>query len=297
MSEQKIQSRSVLLDTIRSFAIGLVVLGHIFQTIGNRAGGFFGIENFYYVSIGGIGVTVFLILSGISLELSYGKKQITYTHFIMGRIFRIYPIYYMSLLLGLIIYLFYNHFSCVDCNLSNLFFSVTGTYAFAGLWGGPFVATSWFIGLIMSLYLFYPLLSKLIKIRPLFILIIIFLISLFTRFILGNYHILPERPLDWFPLARIFEFGLGIYLVQVFKNNIWGVLNKYKNIGAILYQISAISFPLFLVHYPLLKLIKTFSDTTSLNLSILLYLIISILFGFIILGINNKIIKKQKVHP
>jgi len=64
--------RFSLLDLARVIAIVLVLIAHIGQAVGNPIGEFFGVENFYWVSVGGVGVTLFLILSGLALELNYG---------------------------------------------------------------------------------------------------------------------------------------------------------------------------------------------------------------------------------
>ncbi len=292
MSEKKTHQRYILLDVIRTVAIVLLISGHIFQTIGSPAGDFFGIKNFYYVSIGGLAVTIFLILSGISLELNHGQKEIQYGHFLIGRILRIYPIYLLSLMVGFVFYLFYNNFQCVGCSVFDIFASLTGTYAFFGQWGGPFVATSWFIGLIMVLYLFYPFISKLMKTKPNLTIFSLLVISGGTRYILGHYNILPERPLDWFPLSRLFEFGFGVYLVNILKNDFWKKMNGLKTFAPLFLEISKISFPLFLIHFPLLKLIRTFYNYAGLNLAIILYLLICIFLSWLILFLNKEIIAK-----
>jgi len=54
----------------------LVFVAHFGQLFDHDSGGFFGIKNFYYVSLGGVGVTVFLILSGILLGLTEGNKTL-----------------------------------------------------------------------------------------------------------------------------------------------------------------------------------------------------------------------------
>ncbi len=70
--------RSLLLDLIRSVAIILVLVAHIGQAFESPVGMFFGIPNFYYVSLGGLAVTIFLILSGLTLELSYGSRNMDF---------------------------------------------------------------------------------------------------------------------------------------------------------------------------------------------------------------------------
>ena len=87
--ENKITNRYVLVDLIRVIAISLVAFAHIASTWGSRLGSFFGVENLYYVTLGGIGVTLFLIISGFSIDLSYRKKKYNYWYFIKDRLKRI----------------------------------------------------------------------------------------------------------------------------------------------------------------------------------------------------------------
>ncbi|MEK7109873.1 MAG: acyltransferase family protein [Patescibacteria group bacterium] len=281
--------RFVLLDFFRTIAIILILFAHLnFEKfLGLKK--FFGIQNFYWVSLGGVAVTMFLILSGIVLELSYGKKKFQYSHFLAKRFLKIYPVYYLSLFVGVLIYLKDNNLQCSVCNISNLLVSITGFYAFIGKWGGPFVATSWFIGLIITMYFLYPFISKKIQNKPHATLIALLLISVLSRILLGRYNILPTRPLDWFPLARIFEFSLGVYLVNIIKKDFWLCMNNFKKIGRIFAFISEISFPLFLIHYPLLFLIKYFSRFTDYYLAIILYLGVSVMISWVILILANKL--------
>ena len=223
------------------------------------------------------------------MELSYGKKKFQYGYFLTRRFLKIYPVYYLSLFVGVLIYLQHNNWQCSVCNVPNLLAGITGFYAFIGKWGGPFVGTSWFIGLIITMYLLYPYISKKIQSRPHTTLITLLIISVLSRFLLGRYNILPTRPLDWFPLSRLFEFSLGIYLVNIIKRDLWLCMNDFKKIGRILAFSSEISFPLFLVHYPLLFLVKYFSRFTDYYLAIILYLGTSIMISWIIIILSSRL--------
>jgi peptidoglycan/LPS O-acetylase OafA/YrhL len=289
--------RFIGLDLIRCVAIGLLLMAHIGQTIKSPIGRLFGFPHFYYVSFGGLAVTIFLILSGVVIELQYGKKNINYLQFIVKRILRIYPVYYMSLLFGIVIYSIhsYNDTGHIFANFSkfdigDIILSLTGGYAFVGKWGGPFVTTSWFVSLIITMYIFFPFLSGEIKKRPFVSISVLFLISVLSRLILGRYVILPTRPLDWFPLCRIFEFSLGIYLAIILPNNSYNFLKSTGNLGFVISFISALSFPLFLVHYPLLFIINYLTGHgVNQQLSIFYYVSITLIFSWIILAIDNKI--------
>ena len=242
-------SRIVVLDIIRCLAIALLLTGHTNQFLGSPLGGSFGIRNFYWVSLGGIAVTLFFILSGLTLELKYGSKLIRYKDFIIRRVERIYPVYYLCLVLGIAVALSQQH--AIAFHWSDPLLAVSGFYAFAGKWGGPFVRTSWFLGPILVMYSVYPALSgAMAKYGKLRVLALLLLISIVFRLLLGNDILsLPRRPLDWFPLCRVFEFGLGVYIGKaVVHSNRFRFRFRYPVLNGCLAALGTLSFPLFLVH-------------------------------------------------
>ncbi len=289
--------RFLLLDFVRGIAITLVLTAHVGQAIESPIGMFFGIQNFYYVSLGGIAVTIFLILSGIVLELNYASKEINFNRFITKRILRIQPVYYLSLIVGIVVFVGKQIFYTGDIskvfaiiNAFDLIGTITGFYAFMGLWGGPFLQTSWFISLIITMYALYPIISKSMRQVPHSTIIILLTISTFTRFMIGKYELLAGRPLDWFPFCRVFEFAFGVYLVRVLKSTVWISLNKYEKIGPILGLVSGLSFPLFLVHYPILHIMMYFiQNGFSILLCILAFIFISILISWIIYNFDQRL--------
>jgi len=291
--------RSSLLDSFRFTAIVLLLAAHTAQEIGSPLGGYFGIKDFYHVSLGGIAVTIFLFVSGAGLELMQRNAGYGYRQYIMKRLLRIYPVYYICLL-GVIVCAVL--ISWLDAGTisphfpqfqkSEIILLMTGFYAYAGRWGGPFLVTSWFIGLIMTLYLIYPFLGKMIRRSPHPAIIIILLTSVMVRLILGRYDILPNRPLDWFPLCRVFEFSLGIYFVTIVRRSALFILNgrcpAWMQKG--MQYVNEISFPLFLLHYPLLYLIPAFTsrgiDPAS---SIAMYVTASCLLSRFVYTLDRKI--------
>jgi peptidoglycan/LPS O-acetylase OafA/YrhL len=254
--------------------------------------GWFGIPGFYYVSLGGFAVTLFLVISGAVLQLQYGSTATAYGEFVAKRILRIYPIYYLSLLLGVGIY-------AARADLSKLGWadiplSLTGFYAFAGKWGGPFVATSWYVGLIMVMYLLFPLLSRWIKKRPLVSLFTLLLVSVASRLLLGACEVLPNRPLDWFPLCRVFEFSLGIYIGAAVPRRFCDFGGGWGRAGTGVVFLSALSFPLFLMHHPLLAIVVDLpKDGTPLWQALLCYAVLTALASWAALRVDRRIPKAR----
>ncbi len=251
--------RFVILDIIRTFAIGLVIFSHATQT-GIRIG----IPHFYYVSIGGVGVSIFLILSGFVLELNYGKKEISYWSFIKRRLIRIYSVYVLAYLVAVIIELIRRPelVEKIPSHLSHFTCGITGFCAFVGMWGESFLTKGWFIGLIVSLYFFYPLIAPLIRKHPYIAMTTILAVSVVTRLLVGQIEpewwrlgLFTSRMTDWVPLARLFELGLGVYLVHIIPRGWLKIADHNPWIGRVFAFTGAISLEMYVIHQPLLFII------------------------------------------
>lgn len=278
--------RSQLLDLLRVCAIALVFVAHFAQLLDNDLGGFFGIKNFYYVSLGGVGVSIFLVLSGVLLGLTDANKQRSYRDFMTKKLKRIYPLYWLTLPLSILGYTLASLTSgdgianlAPNGVLIDVLGSVTGFYAWFGLWGGPYNPPSWFIGLIISLYAIGPMLLFGFKRYPNVLLLLLLVISATSRWYVGQegvpfvptdlydelkgwafrqFGFMPGRPTDWFPLCRLFEFGLGIYIALVLPKKMWFSINL--PIRPISNYLSDLAFPLFLLHLPWLFSVEIMID-------------------------------------
>jgi peptidoglycan/LPS O-acetylase OafA/YrhL len=301
-------NRVLILDLFRVMATFMVIFSHILFTLGRPWQKYqlsFGIHPFYWATWGEIGVTIFLVLSGLSLEYTYGGRQIEFGPFYKKRMLRIYPVYYMSLLVGVTAYVAFAYagrlrgssspllppFGCLD-----LFLTLTGFNAFAGNWGGPFVWSSWFIGVIMVLYLCYPVISWGCRKSPWTCIVLLFLISLISRTIIGQHTDFPRSTMQWFPLNRIFEFGLGVFIASLVKQEIPKSLNHSLERVSFLPFFSAISFPLFLIHDPLRRLILIGPNTLlSRAVGIALFLALAIILSRVALALDQRIKKKMSL--
>jgi peptidoglycan/LPS O-acetylase OafA/YrhL len=293
--------RSILLDLIRVIAISMIVFVHIAQTLKSPLGDFFGIPGLYHVSIGGLGVTILLALSGLVLELSdRATKKSSYFLFILKRVLRIYPIYYMSVIVGIGTYFLFqsSNLNSVlkELNLTDLLLTITGLYAFVGKWGGTFSPASWFIGLIMSMYFLYPFLSSKMRKFPVTTISILFTVSLLTRLILYKYELDWGRPIDWFPACRVFEFSFGIFIACQIPKGFWQIENYHlSNVQThFLVYLSEITFPLFLIHSIFRSFLDWMLESKGLSVpfSIFIYLSASILTSCVLLEIDRNVPRK-----
>ncbi len=122
--------RLIFFDFLRILAICLVVACHIYINIfGVRDGPDIWLGELVYLGMGIIGVQIFLFVSGAVLELnkSHIDSSISYIRFEIRRLLRIFPAYWMSLLLGAMLLLYSN-----NTNLGNLFWQFSGFNAFTG---------------------------------------------------------------------------------------------------------------------------------------------------------------------
>ena len=238
------RSRILFFDLIRIAAVWLIVASHV----GMIANHYIKIENLYYPSWGGVGVTFLLFVSGAVLEYNY--KSITsfseYGSFLLKRFERIYPAYWISLAIALSM----SSVGAVQLlEKGNVLLQISGFMAFTNQWGGEINAVVWFIGLIMSLYAMFPLLSAICRKNScLFFLGALAISTTFRYYFIINH--IGLRPEDWFPLCRIFEFGLGIYAVQHRLYPKWTYSSRQ------FYVFAEMSFYIFLVHFPIIYLWK-----------------------------------------
>lgn len=172
MKEKK---RIVSMDLIRILSCLCVITCHFNACISGFSNGAFVypnsvIPNFYLedrIYLGDIGTSLFFILSGASLMLSYrsGNLKKYYTK----RFLAIYPMFYVAWLAATCAdFLILKWFPGADWRL--LFFSLIGFdgyLASLGLIGFDFYKLGeWFLGCILSLYLVFPLLHKGVEKKP-----------------------------------------------------------------------------------------------------------------------------------
>jgi peptidoglycan/LPS O-acetylase OafA/YrhL len=295
-------NKFLILDGIRSLACALIVFQHLasYFKIVNVS---WGTPYFYVINSGELGVTLFIILSGLSLQINDGLKEYRYKDFIIRRFRRIYPLYWICLTIAVVIYIMLNYLAgnsfLNGLHYYDVVLSITGMYALVGKWGGPFIATSWFIGPIICLYLLFPLLSRFMRKKPLLTILCLLAISVASRLLIAGMGMVTsaESPIRWFPLCLIFEFGLGIYIAVITDN-----LNKLKlrPTNRFFSFTAAISFPLFLIHLPLLFILPFIQKAGFNNvISIISYLsIVIIVSWFIYLAdtyIQNHVTIKRSV--
>ena len=180
-------------NTILGIATIMLMLFHSYRLSFNT--GFVLLDNIltYIKSIGNIGVELFLMMSGLGLYYSF-KRNSNVKDFYKKRIVRIVP--ELLITSSIIFYLF--KITPLSYYLENVFLISFFTRG---------VRTFWYFDLILILYLFYPLLHKLVDNKKgiYVILVILVMNGLIHFFDYDLYHNIEIA------LTRIPSFIVGIY--------------------------------------------------------------------------------------
>jgi peptidoglycan/LPS O-acetylase OafA/YrhL len=90
-TSQPPHERLAAFDVVRILGVALVVGVHLLQKANSPLGHGFGIPGFYEVTLGGVGVTILLVLSGCVTHLAYSRREYTWVSFMQRRLAHIYP--------------------------------------------------------------------------------------------------------------------------------------------------------------------------------------------------------------
>lgn len=261
--------------------------------------------------IGLYGVSIFYILSGLTLFYVYNNKlKLRNMHlFFIKRIFRIFPLFWLSIFLNLFLLKQSYDTSTILLNISGLFgFVDYDNYITTGAWS---------IGNELVFYSFFPFIILLNKFKPFFAKIVFFIslsIAIYFAFIvLNTSNTLSSQWAQYInPFNQIFLFIGGIFIGEIIahkKNNLIGLLLLLTSISFVLfhpisgdsiYLVSnwnrifysviafAISIAFLLIDFKLLpKLLHRILSQLG-HISYSLYLLHAIVFWFIARYINRE---------
>ena len=265
------KDRLLFFDLLRVGSVALIILAHLSKSFGHPIN-----------ILGVIGVAILIFISGAVLEYSQKRLETTddIATFYVKRLFRIYPAFWMSFLLGLLFIP-----KGYDLSPVRIMVEFTGFTAWTGYWGGLINSVGWFVGLIITLYFLYPFLSASIRKYPVLMLVLIAGVEITARYAISagmspDLGLLPER---WLPFCNFLEFGLGIWIVQR------GIYPKQTYDNPALRAAADISFYVFLIHYPLLPLLGMLQAPFVVLL--LEYALVVLAVSFTAMAIDNKIQK------
>lgn len=173
--------RNKSIDILRTIALLVVIIYHIYAVSGMQ----YSIDIINkLISMGGeLGVSIFFVISGYSIYQNLSHKNYnSYGMYLINRIKRISPHYYISIFFILIltnsaVYLSKEHFLNI---VSHLFFFHNLFYNCHGAISGVL----WTMGVIFQFYLIAPFIKKCIDKKPILSVIISIVITIIFKYVL-----------------------------------------------------------------------------------------------------------------
>ncbi|EZH72292.1 hypothetical protein ATO12_22840 [Aquimarina atlantica] len=224
------------LDYLRGLMAVVIMIYHYFSW------SFGAYDSSSILGIMGIyGVSIFYVLSGLTLFVVYKKKLMinTLISFFIKRFFRIYPLLWLCVFLE--VFLLEN-----DYSLQKMILNITGVFGFIA--PDQYISTgAWSIGNELVFYSFFPVIvlfsSKYKRAVEFFFIVSLVLAIYFAFFQLNSNDTLGNQWKTYInPFNQLFLFVGGIYLAKLIGNN------EKNNKLAIVLLVIAITLLLF---YPL----------------------------------------------
>lgn len=225
------------LDYLRGLAaFGIMIYHHLIWTLGEFS------ADTFMGRLGIYGVTIFYILSGLTLYYVYYNKMKPSKEdlfsFFKKRVFRIFPLLWLVTIVALLL-------SRKIPDFTNLFLNLSGLFGFMR-WDKCFSAGVWSIGNELVFYVFFPffiLFLKRFKTLMILLALVLFGLYLYFAFVKLNPHMtLGEQWKNYVnPLNQVFLF-LGGFLIGFLLND-----TKIKN--SVIFFLLLLAFVLF-TFYP-----------------------------------------------
>ena len=287
--------RIFYLDLIRALAALLIVLTHFNYHLREHGGGYVLTFQPFGVYVGALGVSLFLIISGAALTLTY-RRPINLKRFYWKRFLNIYPMFWTAWVLGTLYYfLIFNGRPPNAAPAKSFIFTLLGVDGLAAAFGWPtmYLLGEWFLGFILLYYLVFPVLLWVIDRFPVATAVVILAAYAATAIVMqryfagypsamilttrlpelafGSYFVLYVRRVHWvtvIPAAAVLVVSamlperipedVGTTLVGISAFLILVVAGRYVAIQPVRACVSLIarySYPIFLVHHVVILLI------------------------------------------
>ncbi|GAB4045382.1 acyltransferase family protein [Spirosoma litoris] len=248
------------LDGVRAIAATLVVMSHI-----ELHKPLYGIERFEtvnFLDLGKIGVCIFFVLSGflityLLLEERKSFHKINYRDFYTRRVLRIWPLYFIVLLIG---YFIYPKFDNPTGFWLSVFFLPNVAFILKML--PAVIDPVWSIGVEEQFYIFQPHLLRIKKMRALFYVVAAFIVALVLIRAGLNYfkNVGAISPVWWEFLfkSRFDSMLLGALLALLFFDRSSSQLNMgflqrilFQKSTQIIALVSMVSYVLAIIFFSL----------------------------------------------
>lgn len=219
--------------------------GKYWEFFASMGYGDFSVFAMVLISLGVMGVNLFIIASGVGLTVSANSKKSSYMRFLKKRVLRIFPYYWLVLLGILLLELIFG----APVDLFDYFLHFFGINNFFPEYVLSISAPFWFISTIFQLYLLFPFIFKLSKkVHPAFMVVFALLLKVF----------LDPVIVDFFGGGRFFteyiiDFVLGVIIGNVVFRKTFelSIFNMFSIFVIFVLSIAIIVFVNLYDSYPL----------------------------------------------
>ena len=281
--------RVFYLDLIRALAALLIVLTHFNFHLKDHGGGYVLTFQPFGIYVGDLGVSLFLIISGAALTLTY-RRPINLKRFYWKRFLNIYPMFWTAWVLGTFYYFLISNGRPPNAGPAKSFiFTLLGVDGLVSAFGWPtmYLLGEWFLGFILLYYVVFPLILWAIDRFPVVTGVVILAAYAATAVIMhryfsgysssmvlttrlpelafGSYFVLYVRRVHWvtvIPAAAVLAVSamlpekipedVGTTIVGISAFLILVVAGRYvaiQPVRAFVGLIARYSYPIFLVHH------------------------------------------------
>ncbi|MEP1094610.1 MAG: acyltransferase [Cyclobacteriaceae bacterium] len=238
------------LDGLRAIAALAVMLYHITSYLpfpDTRLGSYLKCYLGFNGSGGYLGVVFFFVLSGflityLLLEERENSGRINLGAFYMRRLLRIWPLYYLSLLVGFYFYPLFDH---THVETANLYYYLLFAANFDHVWNGTatlgILGVQWSVAVEEQFYLLWPLLF-LIK-RSWVQCTLFILVTVFSEIFYLNQSEWEMGYFHFFAAIRFLSFGAVAGYIAFYRSHWinWVFMNIPKQVSFVIYGL-AVSF-------------------------------------------------------
>ena len=207
------RTRVFYLDLIRAVAAVLIVLTHFNFHLKEHGGGYVLTYEPFGIYVGALGVSLFLIISGAALTLTY-RRPINLKRFYWKRFRSIYPMFWTAWVLGTLAFFLATNGRLPNAAPAKSFIlTVLGIdgLAQAFYFHTMYLLGEWFLGFILLYYLVFPVLLWAIDRFPVITGAVLLVVYAATVVIMQRYF--PAYPSAAVLTTRLPELAFGSYLV------------------------------------------------------------------------------------
>ncbi len=265
------KKRLLFIDLLKIIGVGCVLFWHLFFNTHNLV---WFLPLYGMIHLGGIGVILFLIASGAALTYNQYNFDVikNILMFYYKRLVRVYPAMWLTtLFIFLVLPSFFKNIDYIK-----VLEELTGFYYYFNKDIPTINSSSWFIGLIVILYILYPLLYYIIRKYGYYGFIAIYTISMATHiYLYNNPGFFGYTNLFYFGvIPNLWAFCLGIFIMSI------NLYPKFESKNIIIKELSNLSFYIYLLQFAIIPFY---------SLSIPLFLIELLFSSYMLMLTDNKI--------